>query len=156
MSINDANVDFGRVYGDRIGGSRVENRRSIASASRTISAQCVRATKMALRFDGAPSREGWMRLGRMADYTLTVTRVTLDGKDVQVGVMESGGRHRVTAAPVRLRSDDVLFAGASDTAAAGRRLDVVVRIDAYRTEEAPLTADVTATAESRFRLVSVF
>ncbi|WP_231716824.1 DUF1120 domain-containing protein [Burkholderia ubonensis] len=154
MTVNDPNVDFGRVFGDRIGAKPGTDRRPVASMNRVIAVQCPRAGVVAIRFDGIPSPDGRIRLGSVADYTITVTRVALDGRDVRAGIAPSGSAAAVASVPLVFRQGETLVPYDTNLPVSGRRLDVFVRIDAFRATETALSGEVTVTSEPRFSLVS--
>jgi hypothetical protein len=154
ITVNDPNVDFGRVFGDRIGAARGADRRPVASTNRAIAVQCRQAGVTAIRFDGIPSPDGSIHLGNVADYTITVTRVALDGRDVLAGLARSGSATAVAPVPQIFRPGDTLVPYDADRPAAGRRLDVLIRIDAFRAAETALNGEVTVTSEPRFSVVA--
>lgn len=154
MVVDDPNVDFGRVFGDRIAAARGAARRPVASMNRAIAVQCRQAAVAAVRFDGIPSPDGIVRLGSVADYTITVTRVVLDGRDVSAGIARSGSATAVAPVPLIFRPGDTLVPYDANRPAAGRRLDVFIRIDAFRAAETALSGEVTVTSEPRFSFVS--
>ncbi|ABX18157.1 hypothetical protein C6Q28_31805 [Burkholderia multivorans] len=154
IAINDPNVDFGRVFGDRIGASRGADRRPVASANRLLAVQCRQGVVAAIRFDGIPSPDGSIRLGNVAHYTITVTRVALDGRDVMAGIARSGRAAVAGPVPLVLMPGDTLVPYDVDRPAAGRRLDVFIRIDAFRAAETVLSGEVTVASEPRFSVVS--
>ncbi|KVO00546.1 hypothetical protein WJ70_00220 [Burkholderia ubonensis] len=154
MTVDDPIVDFGRVFGDRIAAARGAARRPVASMNRAIAVQCQQAAVAAVRFDGIPSPDGIVPLGNVADYTITVTRVVLDGRDVPAGIARSGSAAAVASVPLIFRPGDTLVPYDANRPVAGRRLDVFIRIDAFRAAETALSAEVTVTSEPRFRFVS--
>ncbi|MCO1373280.1 hypothetical protein L0Z42_22520 [Burkholderia multivorans] len=154
IAVSDPKVDFGRVFGDRIGAPRGADRRPVASANRALAVQCRQESVAAIRFDGVPSADGSIRLGDVARYTVTVTRVALDGRDVMAGVARGGDAAAVTLAPLILMPGDMLVPYDANRPAAGRRLDVFIRIDAFRAAETTLSGEVTVTSEPRFSVVS--
>ncbi|MGU3779553.1 hypothetical protein [Burkholderia metallica] len=153
LSVNDPNVDFGRVFGDRIGAMRGTDRRPVASMNRAIAVQCAQGGTMALRFDGIPSPDGNIRLGNVADYTITVTRVALDGRDVQAGIAPSGAATANAPVPLLFRQGETLVPYDGNRPASGKRLDVFIRIDAFRAAGTALSAETTVTSEPRFSVV---
>lgn len=90
----------------------------------------------------------------MAHYTITVTRVAFDGRDVMAGIARSGSAAVAGPVPLVLMPSDTLVPYDVDRPAAGRRLDVFIRIDAFRAAETVLSGEVTVTSEPRFSVVS--
>ncbi|OMG71772.1 hypothetical protein [Burkholderia ubonensis] len=154
LNINDANVNFGRVFGDRIGDGRGAERRPIATMNRIVSAQCHRAIVMSLRFDGVPSPDERISLGGVAEYVVTVTRISLDGKDVQATLSSTGNALEATSMPISFRPGDAVTPSESNMPAPGKRLEVFIRLDAYRTAEPALNRETTVTSDARFRVVA--
>lgn len=154
LSLNDDTVDYGRLIGQRTGEAHRTARAPIATAHRTLTALCKGATAIAVKLDGVDAGNGTVKLGNIADVTLTVTQMTLDGKTVQVGKSTAGGPVEVVSAPAQFRPGEVVRPVTAATPMAGTRLDISLRIDAFRAPQTALNNETTVTSENQFRLVT--
>lgn len=154
LSLNDSTVDYGRLFGQRVGEAGGGVRTPIAASGRTLTALCKNDTAIAVKLDGVDTGEGTFRLGEVADYALAITQMTLDGKPVQTGKSTAGVPAVVVNTPAQFRPGDVVMPMASGAPMTGRRLEIQLRIQAFQARQTALSHETTVQSENHFRLVT--
>lgn len=159
IAVSDPKVDFGRVFGDRIGAPRGADRRPVASANRALAVQCRQESVAAIRFDGVPSADGSIRFGDVARHghrdARRARRARRDGG--RCARRRCGGSHAGPADPDAGRHARAVRRQSSGSGPTSRRLYPDRRISSGR-DDAERRGDghVRAALQRRFHAVSTF
>lgn len=145
LTLSDSELDYGHISPAQLKQHRNARYIDLPTRTFTLTAHCKQSTAMRIAFDGIGTPGNNFQLGRAGEFSLAITRATLDGKPTRMHSPESEKN--------RLLAGETLTPQTPTGPAKGKNLELQIRaaprIDTYNTRA---TDELRLQGQGQFRL----